>query len=79
MTSDEARFVAAFLDSLFPVTPRIHGVDFDAFVSNADVNGYPLEDITVPVWPSIRWPPDSRLTSADPGDSCDRRRGAASY
>lgn len=26
----------------------MHGVDFDAFVSNADVNGYPLEDITVP-------------------------------
>ncbi|MGB8385653.1 MAG: alpha/beta hydrolase [Dermatophilaceae bacterium] len=48
MTSDEARFVAAFLDSLFPVTPRIHGVDFDAFVSNADVNGYPLENLTVP-------------------------------
>ncbi len=48
MTSDDARFVAEFVDSLFPITPRVQGVDFDSFVSNADVNNYDLEAIRVP-------------------------------
>jgi pimeloyl-ACP methyl ester carboxylesterase len=42
----DARFVAEFIDSLFPVSGA--GVDFDAFVSNAAVNTYELEAITVP-------------------------------
>jgi pimeloyl-ACP methyl ester carboxylesterase len=46
LTPADARFVTEFLDSLFPVRPE--GVDFDAFVSNADVNHYNLEDIRVP-------------------------------
>jgi len=46
MTSGEARFVTEFIDSLFPVSRA--GVTFDAVVSNADVNGYKLEAITVP-------------------------------
>jgi pimeloyl-ACP methyl ester carboxylesterase len=46
LTASDARFVNEFLDSLFPVTPE--GADFDAFVSNADVNRYNLEDIRVP-------------------------------
>ena len=48
MTSDDAQFVAEFIDSLFPVTPNLAGVAFDAFVSNVDVNGYELERIRVP-------------------------------
>jgi len=48
MTDDESRFVAEFLDSMFPLTPRVKGVIFDAFVSNADVNACNLEAITVP-------------------------------
>jgi pimeloyl-ACP methyl ester carboxylesterase len=48
MNSDEALFVKRFIDSLFPLTPMVPGVDFDAFVSNADVNSYDLEAITVP-------------------------------
>ncbi len=48
MTSDDAQFVADFTSSLFPVTPRVRGVDFDAFISNADVNSYKLEAIRVP-------------------------------
>ncbi len=48
MTSDDAQFVAEFIGSLFPVTPKVQGVDFDAFVSNADVNNYKLEAIRVP-------------------------------
>jgi pimeloyl-ACP methyl ester carboxylesterase len=43
---EDDRFIAEFIDSLFPVSPR--GVDFDAFISNAAVNDYPLEDIGVP-------------------------------
>jgi pimeloyl-ACP methyl ester carboxylesterase len=41
-------FVAEFIDSLFPVTPNLAGVAFDAFVSNVDVNSYELETIRVP-------------------------------
>jgi pimeloyl-ACP methyl ester carboxylesterase len=46
MTSEEARFVTEFIDSLFPVSPA--GFIFDAFVSNAAVNDYNLEAISVP-------------------------------
>jgi pimeloyl-ACP methyl ester carboxylesterase len=46
MSRKDARFVTEFIDTLFPVSPE--GVDFDAFVSNADVNDYNLEAITVP-------------------------------
>ena len=46
MSREDARFVAEFIDSLFPVSPE--GVDFDAFISNADVNDYNLEAISVP-------------------------------
>jgi pimeloyl-ACP methyl ester carboxylesterase len=46
MSRDDVRFVSEFIDSLFPVSPA--GVDFDAFVSNADVNDYTLEAINVP-------------------------------
>jgi pimeloyl-ACP methyl ester carboxylesterase len=46
MTAEDARFVYEFIDSLFPVTRE--GFIFDAFVSNADVNGYNLEAIRVP-------------------------------
>jgi pimeloyl-ACP methyl ester carboxylesterase len=38
--------VTEFIDSLFPVSSE--GVDFDAFVGDADVNGYNLEAISVP-------------------------------
>jgi pimeloyl-ACP methyl ester carboxylesterase len=48
LTEDDARFVTEFIDSIFPVAAKAQGVDFDAFVSNADVNNYDLEAITVP-------------------------------
>jgi pimeloyl-ACP methyl ester carboxylesterase len=35
-----------FFDSMFPLTPRVAGVLFDAFVSNAAVNDCGLEVIT---------------------------------
>ena len=46
MSREDARSVTEFIDSLFPVSPD--GVDFDAFVCNADVNDYNLEAIRVP-------------------------------
>ena len=46
MGREDVRFVSEFIDSLFPVSPE--GVDFDAFVSNAAVNEYRLEEINVP-------------------------------
>ena len=46
MSREDARFVDEFIDSLFPVSSE--GVDFDAFISNADVNDYNLEAINVP-------------------------------
>jgi pimeloyl-ACP methyl ester carboxylesterase len=46
MSREETRVVTEFIDGLFPVSPE--GVDFDAFVSNADVNDYTLEAVTVP-------------------------------
>jgi pimeloyl-ACP methyl ester carboxylesterase len=46
MTAEDARFVTEFIDSLFPVMPE--GYNFDASVSNADVNDYNLEAIRVP-------------------------------
>ncbi len=46
MTGEDARFVAEFIDSLFPVSSE--GFIFDAFVSNADVNDYNLAAISVP-------------------------------
>lgn len=41
-------FVNDLVESLFPVAPRSEGIEFDAFVSNPDVNDHPLEDIAVP-------------------------------
>jgi pimeloyl-ACP methyl ester carboxylesterase len=46
MTTEEVRFVTEFIDSLFPVSPA--GFLFDAFVSNAAVNDYNLEAVSVP-------------------------------
>jgi pimeloyl-ACP methyl ester carboxylesterase len=45
---DDARRVQELLESIFPLEPRREGAVFDAFVSNPDVSGYPLEGITVP-------------------------------
>jgi pimeloyl-ACP methyl ester carboxylesterase len=59
MTADDARFVAEFIDSLFPVMRD--GYDFDACVSNADVNDYNLEAIHVPTL--IVHTKDDRLAS----------------
>jgi pimeloyl-ACP methyl ester carboxylesterase len=48
MTEQDARSVAEFLDSMFPMRPRVEGVIFDAFVSNAAVESCALEAIRAP-------------------------------
>ena len=61
MTSEDARYVNEFIDSLFPVTAD--GFIFDAFVSNAAVNDYTLEAISVPTL--IAHTKDDQLASHD--------------
>jgi pimeloyl-ACP methyl ester carboxylesterase len=61
ISREDARFVTEFIDSLFPVSPE--GVDFDAFVSNAAINGYNLEGISVPTL--IVHTTDDQLASHD--------------
>jgi pimeloyl-ACP methyl ester carboxylesterase len=61
MTSEDARYVNEYVDSLFPVSTD--GFIFDAFVSNADVNGYNLEAISVPTL--IAHTKDDQLASHD--------------
>ena len=46
MSGDDARFVNEFIDTLFPMSPE--GFNFDLYVSNADVNDYNLEAVSVP-------------------------------
>jgi len=46
MTAEDTRVVAEFIDSLFPIMRD--GYEFDACVSNVDVNCYNLEAIHVP-------------------------------
>ena len=61
MTSEDLRYVSEFIDGLFPVS--VDGFIFDAFVSNAEVNGYDLEAISVPTL--IAHTKDDQLASHD--------------
>lgn len=47
-THEERERIEQTMDSLFPVHPRKQGVLFDLYVSNPDVQAYPLEEISVP-------------------------------
>jgi pimeloyl-ACP methyl ester carboxylesterase len=75
MSSKDARFVTEFIDSLFPVSPE--GVDFDAFVSNAAVNDYDLERISVPTL--ILHTKDDQLASHDASQRAARRIPGARF
>ena len=63
LTGGAAAFVDRMAESIFPVAPRAAGGAFDAFVSNPDVNDYPLETITVPTL--LVHAEDDPLTSYD--------------
>lgn len=47
-TPQERGRIEQTMDSLFPIHPRKPGVLFDLYVSNPDVQAYPLEQISVP-------------------------------
>jgi pimeloyl-ACP methyl ester carboxylesterase len=75
MNSEDARFVTEFIDSLFPVS--LDGVDFDAFVSNAAVNDYSLESISVPTL--IVHTKDDQLASHDASQRAAERIPGARF
>ena len=47
-TPQERGRIEQTMDSLFPIHPRKRGVLFDLYVSNPDVQTYPLEQVSVP-------------------------------
>jgi pimeloyl-ACP methyl ester carboxylesterase len=47
-TPDQWMVIVESEESLFPLAPRKHGLLFDQYVSNPDVQGYPLEQLSVP-------------------------------
>ena len=48
LPAGDERVISDLVDSFFPVALKTRGVDFDAFVSDPDVNSYPLEKLIVP-------------------------------
>jgi pimeloyl-ACP methyl ester carboxylesterase len=68
---DAAAFVDEMAESIFPMAPRTAGGMFDAFVSNPDVNDYPLESITVPTL--LVHAQDDPLTSCDAAERATKR------
>jgi pimeloyl-ACP methyl ester carboxylesterase len=47
-TPGERGRIEQTMDSLFPIHPRKRGVLYDLYVSNPDVQTYPLEEVSVP-------------------------------
>ena len=77
MTDDDARFVAEFIDSMLPLTPRVRGVLFDAFVSDAEVNACDLEAIRVPTL--VAHTKDDPLASHEASQRAAERIPAAGF
>jgi pimeloyl-ACP methyl ester carboxylesterase len=71
MSSDDAQYVAELIDGFFPITPKVAGIDFDLFVSNAEVNGYELEAIRAPTL--LVHARDDPLASYDAAERAARR------
>ena len=76
-TGEAGSFVDEMAESIFPVAPRVAGGTFDAFVSNPDVNGYPLEDIEVPTL--LVHAKDDPLTSYDAAEQAAKRIPGARF
>jgi pimeloyl-ACP methyl ester carboxylesterase len=75
LSREDARFVTEFIDSLFPVSSE--GVDFDAFVSNAAVNDYNLEGVSVPTL--IVHTKDDQVASHDASQRAAKRIPGARF
>jgi pimeloyl-ACP methyl ester carboxylesterase len=48
LRAEDERIVSDFLNSLFPVAPRVDGLAADAFVFDPEIDGYQLEAVAVP-------------------------------
>jgi pimeloyl-ACP methyl ester carboxylesterase len=46
--AEDAQAMTDLLESIFPIGPRRAGAVFDAYTSNPEVTGYPLEALAVP-------------------------------
>jgi pimeloyl-ACP methyl ester carboxylesterase len=77
MSEDDARFVTEFFDGMFPLTPRVRGVIFDACISNADVTNYDLEAIRVPTL--VAHTKDDCLASHEASERAARRIPGARF
>lgn len=75
MSRDDVRFVNEFIDSLFPMSPD--GVNFDLFVSNADVASYNLEGVNVPTL--IAHTKDDQLASHEASQRAAERIPGAQF
>lgn len=77
LTEADERSVADFLDTIFPLTPRVPGVLFDAFVSNAAVHHCDLESIRVPTL--LVHTRDDNLASHDASEAAAARITGARF
>jgi pimeloyl-ACP methyl ester carboxylesterase len=71
LTDEDRTQVGSLVDSIFPVRERAPGVLFDAYVGNADVDTYPLEDLAVPTL--IVHSRDDTLASFGPAEAAASR------
>lgn len=72
---EQAAYIDEMVDSIFPLEARVQGAIFDAFISNPEINDYPLEDIEVPTL--IVHTADDPLASFDAAErAADRIPGA---
>lgn len=77
VTGESVAFVDRMAESIFPMAPRVAGGTFDAYVSNPDVNEYPLEAITVPTL--LVHAHDDPLTSFDAAEQAAGRIPGARF
>ena len=75
LSKDDVRYVNEFIDGLFPINPE--GGNFDRFVSNAAVNSYNLEAISVPTL--IAHTKDDQLASHDASQRAAERIAGARF
>lgn len=69
--AEQAAYVDEMLHSIFPLEPRAEGAIFDAFLSNPEINDFPLERITVPTL--IIHTKDDPLASYDAAQTAAKR------
>lgn len=70
-TPEQRGRIEQTMDSMFPIHPRKRGVLFDLYVSNPDVQTYPLEEISVPT--VIINAKDDGLSAFDNAEQAARR------